>query len=204
MRMRKKKRAEERIQACGEYMRIGDMLEDGKPVCLEIGCGKGDFICETALSRPDANFIAVERVSAVIVAAVEKAQSMNLPNARFITADAIELANILPHGIIRELYLNFSDPWPKRYHHHKRLTSPVFLEIYKKIMRQNAKLKLKTDNTDLFGYSLVSLPTHGFKIARETRDLYASEFLAGNIQTEYEKKFVSQGVKICYLEAVCM
>ena len=204
MRMRKKKRAEERIQACGEYMRIDDMLEGGKPVCLEIGCGKGGFICETARLRPDANFIAVERVSDVIVNAVEKAQSMSLPNARFIVADAAKLADILPHGIIRELYLNFSDPWPKRYQHNKRLTSPVFLEIYKKIMRQNGVLRLKTDNTDLFGYSLVSLPAHGFEITRETRDLYGSELLGGNVPTEYEKKFVERGVKICYLEAVFM
>ena len=202
MRMRKKKRAGERIRACGEYMRIGDMLEGGKPVCLEIGCGKGEFICETARLRPDENFIAVERISDVMVSAVEKAQSMDLPNARFIVADAIELAYILPHGIIRELYLNFSDPWPKRYQHNKRLTSPVFLEIYKKIMEPGGALALKTDNADLFGYSLMTLPRHGFKITRETRDLYGSEFLCGNIQTEYEKKFVDRGNKIYYFLSV--
>jgi len=201
MRMRKKKHTAGRLLACGGYMQINDMLESGRPVCLEIGCGKGDFICGTAQKRPDTNFIAVERVPDVVVAAAEKSRGLGLPNVRFIVADAKELANLLPESIIRELYLNFSDPWPKRYHHDKRLTSPGFLEIYKKIMVPDAKLILKTDNADLFGYSLKTLPQNGFAIMRETRDLYGGEFLEGNIQTEYEKRFVGQGVKICFLEA---
>jgi len=200
--MRKKKRAAERLLACAEYTR-GDNITGGAHVCLEIGCGKGEFICTAAIKSPGADFIAVERIPDVAVAAVEKARSLDLRNVRFIIADAKKLADILPGGIISELYLNFSDPWPKRRHQNKRLTSPVFLGIYKQIMRPGAGIFLKTDNIDLFEYSLKTLPQHNFKITRETRDLYAGGAAPGeNIQTEYEKKFVAQGAKICCLEAV--
>jgi len=105
---------------------------------------------------------------------------------------------------ISKIYLNFSDPWHKRYQANKRLTSPVFLEIYKKILKPEAKIIMKTDNKNLFDYSLKSLPANGFKLENTTHDLYNSEFFnpEENIQTEYEKNFVSQSIPICYLEAI--
>ena len=206
MRMRKKKHADERIQVCVDsgYMRWHVLFEQGKPVFLEIGCGKGDFICGTALKFPDINFIAVEKNSDVIMFAMEKAKSLNLHNVKFIITDAKELENHFEPETISRIYLNFSDPWHKRYQHNNRLTSPVFLDSYKKFLKPNAEIILKTDNKDLFDFSLKTLTSNGFEITNKTYDLYSSEFFDfnENIQTEYEKKFVEQGVTICYLAAV--
>ena len=201
MRIRKKKHTSERIDLCAEYFYKSEPQKK-QPAVLEIGCGKGDFICETAQQFPDADFVAVEKISDVIVAAMEKAKSLNLSNVKFIVSDAKNLADYFPSNSIDTLYLNFSDPWHKRYQHNKRLTSPEFLGVYKKFMKPDAEIILKTDNTELFNYSLKTLPLNNFKITRKTYDLYASEFLDGNVQTEYEKKFVEQNIKICYLIAV--
>ena len=176
-------------------------METDKFICLEIGCGKGDFICAMAQKFPDSIFMGVERIPDAVVSAMEKAKGLNLPNLNFIICDAKGLEDYFPGGAIDVIHLNFSDPWPKRYQHNKRLSSPVFLDVYKKIMKPGGKIILKTDNRDLFGYSLKILPQNRFEIKNKTYDLYGSEFLNGNIQTEYEKRFVSHGIKICYLEA---
>ena len=202
MRMRKKKHTDERIQACSSYMRWNDMLKENKPVYLEVGCGKGDFICAMAQKFPDINFIAVEKISDVIVTAVEKAKSLDLQNVRFVIADIKEFAVYIEPDIFSIIYLNFSDPWPKRYQQNKRLTAQSFLRIYKKILKSDGKILLKTDNKELFDFSVKSLSSDGFIIKHITDDLYNSEFIEGNIQTEYEKNFVSQGIKICFLEAI--
>ena len=203
MRMRKKKNTDERIQACAGYM-YRNGVSERKNLHLEIGCGKGNFICATAQKFPEINFTAVEKIPDVIVSAIEKAKSLNLPNIKFLIADAKNLAEYFSKDSIDTLYLNFSDPWHKRYQHNNRLTSPAFLEIYKKIMKPNAKIIFKTDNTELFDYSIKNMPVHNFEIIRKTYDLYNSEFFVGgdNIQSEYEKKFAEQNIKICYLEAV--
>jgi tRNA (guanine-N7-)-methyltransferase len=184
---------------------MDDVFGD-KPTRLEIGCGKGEFICMMAQKFPDVDFIAVERNTSVIVVAIEKAKSLDLPNVKFIIADAKNFADYFPGGLynfIDTVYLNFSDPWHKRRQHDKRLTSPHFLGIYKKIMRPGAKIIMKTDNASLFDYSLKTLPAHDFGIIHKTYDLYNSEFFDAdeNVQTEYEKKFAGQNTAICYLEA---
>ncbi|MCL2771853.1 MAG: tRNA (guanosine(46)-N7)-methyltransferase TrmB [Oscillospiraceae bacterium] len=202
MRMRKKKHADKRIQECMDYMRWNDMFEDGKPVYLEIGCGKGNFICDMAQKYPDANFIAVEKISDVIVIAMEKAKNLNLSNVKFMIADAKELESYINNSSISGIYLNFSDPWNKRYQHNKRLTHPLFLEVYKKILKPKSKIELKTDNQDFFDFSIRNLSSNGFNVENSTYDLYNSEFLNGNVQTEYEKNFVSQKIPICYLLAL--
>jgi len=204
MRMRKKKHADKRIQDCMDYMRWNDMFEipDSKPVYLEIGCGKGDFICGMAQKFPEANFIAMEKVSDVIVLAMEKAKNLNLPNVKFMIADAKELNNYIDGSSISGIYLNFSDPWHKRYQYNKRLTHPSFLEIYKKILKPKAKIILKTDDRDFFDFSIRSLSSNGFTLENYTYDLYNSEFLDGNVQTEYEKIFVAQKIPICFLIAL--
>jgi tRNA (guanine-N7-)-methyltransferase len=203
MRMRKKKNTGVRIQSCADYMNWNDMLENDKDIYLEIGCGKGDFICGMAQRFPDVNFIALEIISDIIVMAMEKTKSLNLPNVRFINTDAKRLEEYFAGFKISQIYLNFSDPWHKRYQANKRLTSPVFLEIYKKILKPNAKIFMKTDNKNLFDYSLKTLPANGFTVKNMTHDLYNSENFNPNenIQTEYEKNFVSQNIPICYLEA---
>ena len=200
--MRKKKHTDERIQACADYLRWHDMIINrNKPVHLEIGCGKGDFICAMAQKFPDINFIAVEKVSDVIVIAIEKAKKLNLQNVRFVAADLKTFANYIEPDTISKIYLNFSDPWHKRYQQRNRLTDSSFLYFYKKIIKPDAEIILKTDNKEFFDFSVKSLTQNGFAIERKTCDLYDSEFLDGNIQTEYEKNFVAQNIPICYLSA---
>jgi len=201
--MRKKKHTGDRIQACADYMNYTALFKQNKLIYLEIGCGKGDFICGTAQKFPEVNFIAIEKMSDIIVTALEKAKSLNLSNVRFIITDAKKLEEYFAEYKISQIYLNFSDPWHKRYQADKRLTSPVFLEIYKKILTPNAKIIMKTDNINLFDYSLKTFPANGFTLKNITRDLYNSDFFnfSENIQTEYEKNFVSQNKPICYLEA---
>jgi len=200
--MHKKKNTDKRIQACMDYCYYFDGVKSDSPVFLEIGCGKGAFICENAQNFPDINFAAVEKISDVIVMAMEKAKSLNLQNVKFLTADAKNLGDFFAPGQISRIYLNFSDPWHKRYQYNKRLTAPFFLEIYKKILKPGANIILKTDNVGFFDFSVKNLSLNGFDVKNKTYDLYAGEFLDGNVQTEYEKNFVEQNMKICYLDAV--
>ena len=203
MRMHKKKNTDKRILACIDYIRWNEMLKNDKIVHMEIGCGKGDFICGMARRFPYINFIAVEKISDVIVTAMEKVKGLNLTNVRFIIADAKKLEEYLDDFKISQLYLNFSDPWHKRYQQNNRLTAPGFLGIYKKILKPDAKIIMKTDKKEFFDYSVKSFNSNGFKLKNITRDLYNSDFFnpGENIQTEYEKIFVSQNIPICYLVA---
>lgn len=219
MRMRKKKNADSRIAACGEFvveypqdMRgiwhtlydNSDNSESGNspPLYLEIGCGKGDFICGMAQKYPEINFIAIEKISDVAVIALEKVKSLNLGNVRIIINDAANLREYFSDGEISRIYLNFSDPWKKRYQHNKRLTHLSFLEMYKKILVSDAAIFFKTDNIDLFDFSVKSFRANGFDVENITYDLHSSELAEDNIMTEYEKNFVSQNVPICRLEAM--
>lgn len=202
MRMRKKKHRDARIQSHADLLFNAEVENFSTPVFLEIGCGKGGFICELAKLNPDANFVAVERNPDVMVLGMENAASMGLANVRFLQANAERLAEYFAPGAVAGIYLNFSDPWHKRYQAAKRLTYKSFLELYKNIMTPGARLIMKTDNINLFDFSVKSLSENGFTILNQTRDLYSSEFLEGNVQTEYEKKFVAEGVKICRIEAV--
>jgi len=208
--MRKKKHRDARIEARADLLYIGRSDPDAPlvqagdanfPVFLEIGCGKGGFICELAESKPNINFVALERNPDVLVLAMERAHNLDLKNVRFLMGDAENLADYFEPGQIAGIYLNFSDPWHKNRQAHKRLTYKDFLDIYKNIMMPGAKIIMKTDNVNLFDFSVRSLVNNGFKVINQTRDLYSSEFLAGNVATEYERKFVSEGVKICRLEA---
>jgi len=202
--MRKKKHRDARFQAradlCFEPAEFADKFKP--PVFLEIGCGKGGFICELAQGHPNANFVAVEKNLDVMVLAMEKAAELGLTNVRFLSADAKNLAEHFAPAIVGGIYLNFSDPWHKRYQASKRLTYKTFLEIYKSILIPEAKLVMKTDNQNLFSFSVKSLAENGFEILSQTRDLYGEGISDGNVQTEYEKKFVAEGVAICRLEAV--
>ncbi|MCL2096028.1 MAG: tRNA (guanosine(46)-N7)-methyltransferase TrmB [Oscillospiraceae bacterium] len=206
--MRNKKNAAERIAACGDYLFGIDLIPQNMPVRLEIGCGKGGFICKSAETLPEVFFIGMEKIPSVIVSAIEKANGLNLDNLKFITGDAKNLPDYFPGDFIDLIYLNFSDPWHKRYQHDRRLTSPFFLNIYKKILKKNSKIILKTDNINLFDYSLKTMPENNFNIKLKTYDLYKSEFYnapkinpASKIQTEYEKKFLEKNIPVCYLEA---
>ncbi len=210
MRVHKKKHGSERLEACGNLV-IKDIKSQGgtsenlfgnaNPLRIEIGCGKGDFIVGTAEKEPDVNFLAIERVSDVLVTAAEKVKESGLQNIRVCCIDAKELAEIFPQGSIDRIYLNFSDPWPKSRHEKRRLTYKTFLEIYKKILKQDGAIFFKTDNRPLFDFSVEEFQNFGMKLEKLTYDLHNSEYMQGNVMTEYERRFSAKGFAINRVEA---
>lgn len=200
--MRKKKHGSERILACGDlFVENPQSITSDKPVHLEIGCGKGAFITECARRNPDVQFYAMERISDVILLAAEKTKENEIGNIRFIIGDAKNVAEYFaPHSVER-IYLNFSDPWPKKGHAKRRLTHKNFLDVYKEILVPGGSIFVKTDNRPLFDFSLESLAENGFELRNVTYDLHNSEFNADNIVTEYEKTFSEKGFTINRVEA---
>ena len=207
--MRKKKHGAERIAACAE-LRIENIeaLKDGfdgvfdqnRPVHIEIGCGKGNFACGMAEKYPEVNFIAVEKVADVCCIALEKAKARaeqrGADNLRFIISDAKALSENIPEHSVDCIYLNFSDPWPKAGHAKRRLTHKGFLEMYKKLLKEDGILRLKTDNVGLFDFSLEEFEAFGMEILWQTRDLHATPENENNVMTEYEKNFSDKGQPI--------
>lgn len=209
MRVKKKKHGAERLEACGKIV-IKDLRAEGNtsqqlfgndnPIRIEIGCGKGDFIVDTAAKEPDVNFLALEKVSDVLMLAAEKVKKSELSNIRVCCVDAKELAEIFPEGSIDRIYLNFSDPWPKSRHEKRRLTYRTFLEIYKKILKPDGAVYFKTDNRGLFDFSLEEFKEFGMRLEKLTFDLHNSEYMEGNVMTEYERRFSGMGVSINRVE----
>ena len=203
MRVHKKKHGAQRLEACGNIV-IGDLRKEGNsseelfgngnPIRIEIGCGKGDFIVGTAAKEPDVNFLAVEKVSDVLVTAAEKIKNSGVTNVRVCCVDAKELAEIFPEKSIDRIYLNFSDPWPKDRHAKRRLPSRQFLERFDHILKADGTLEFKTDNRDLFDFAVEEVKPAGWEIAGITYDLHHDETMnRGNVMTEYEEKFSSKG-----------
>ena len=183
-----------------------EVFGNGNPIRMEIGMGKGRFLLELASLHPEINYIGVEMSASVLVRAVQKLEGVpEVPNVRFLNVQAEYLENFFAPGEIDRLYLNFSDPWPKARHAKRRLTSPVFLERYEKILKEGGILEFKTDNRDLFEYSLESVKgTRGWELLSHTFDLHHEEDLCrGNVMTEYEQKFSEKGQPICKLTAGC-
>src|SRR5574344_308453 len=174
------------------------LFNNNNPINLEIGMGKGDFIIDMALKNPQINFIGLEKYSSVIVRAVKKLQNLNISNLKLINADALNLKDIFDHEI-DTIYLNFSDPWPKKRNAKRRLTSTVFLSIYDDLFKTNKKIMLKTDNIILFASSIVSLSSYGYTITDISLDLWSTDKVYS--ETEYEHKFRMLGTKINYLQA---
>lgn len=172
------------------------------PIRIEVGMGKGQFILEQASRNPDVNFVGIEKYSTVLLKAIRKREQMELSNIYFLCEDARELAEIFGPGEVERIYLNFSDPWPKDRHARRRLTSPPFMAVYDQILQKDGRVEFKTDNQDLFSYSLEAIPEAGWRITEYTRDLHHSEMAEGNVMTEYEAKFSAQGKPICKLVAV--
>lgn len=203
MRMRKKKHGAERLAACDFlfYDKEKNPFENGHSLHLEIGCGKGAFITETARRHPEINFIALEKISDVLLLAMERAAREGLPNLRFLNCDAQILPEKLPPHSLGRIYLNFSDPWPKKGHSKRRLTHRRFLEIYRSLLCEGGGIYQKTDNAVLFDFSLEEFAACGFRLENVTRDLHHSIWEADNIHTEYEDHFSQQGYAIHRLEA---
>lgn len=205
MRMRTRGHLDERIAACKsitleKYDDCARQFIDDGALHIEIGCGKGRFITETAKNNPDVHYIAVEKVSNVIVLAMEKATEAEITNLRFMRGKFEVLAESFPDKSVDRIYLNFSDPWPKKGYAKRRLTHGGFLEIYKRILKDDGEICFKTDNRELFDFSLESFPENGFTLSEVTFDLHNSDF-EGNIMTEYEEKFSQMGFPICRLVA---
>lgn len=176
-----------------------ELFQNNNEIHIEIGMGKGDFIIGCAKKHPDINFIGIEMYESVMVRAVQKLENLDIPNLKLIRIDA-SLANLIFDHEISTIYLNFSDPWPKKRHERRRLTSHKFLSIYDDLFEKDAHIIQKTDNIGLFAYSISSLSTYGYTIEDVSLDLEHETL--DNIETEYEKKFKSKGVRINYLNAV--
>lgn len=179
-----------------------ELFGNRNPVHIEIGMGKGRFIMELAARNPEINYVGIERYSSVLLRGLQKRTGITLSNIYFIRLDALELSEVFGENEVERIYLNFSDPWPKDRHAKRRLTSERFLAVYDKILRPDGRIEFKTDNRDLFEYSLESIPAAGWQIGWMTFDLHHSEMASDNVMTEYEIKFASEGHPICKLTAM--
>lgn len=205
MRMRARNHLQERLDSCKNitFEKYGDAAREfvgSNPLHIEIGCGKGGFIVKTASLNPDIRYIAIEKVSNVIVLAMEKALQQELSNLRYMRGNFQDLSESFPDKCVDRIYLNFSDPWPKKGYAKRRLTHGGFLEIYKRLLKDGGEICFKTDNRELFDFSLESFPENGFELSEITYDLHSSGF-EGNIMTEYETRFSEMGIPICRLVA---
>lgn len=201
MRLRNVKNADEILYSSDYVVKeidINNLFSNNNPIYVEIGMGKGDFIIENAVRYPNINFIGIEKYSSVMVRAVQKLEQLELPNLKLIHMDAKEIENIFSNNI-EILYLNFSDPWPKKRHALRRLTSPYYLEKYDKMLKHPRHIIMKTDNRKLMEYSIKSFTDYGYKIEDLCLNLY-EEDIKDNIPTEYEKKFASKGCPIYKIE----
>ena len=188
---------------------------NNNPIRIEVGMGKGQFITTLAQQNPDINYIGIERYSSVLLRAVEKyeefcgrdivpgKEGMELPelivdpelsNIRFVCMDAGLITDAFVPGEVARIYLNFSDPWPKKRHARRRLTSKEFLKRYDQILAKDGRVEFKTDNRDLFAFSLEEVTEAGWTLEASTWDLHHDETMnQGNVMTEYEAKFSSMG-----------
>lgn len=241
MRMRKKRNGQKRLRMLSSIIFTdpaalaapSSVFAADLPLRLEIGCGKGDFICGISEKEPDYNYIAMEKVDDVIVIAAEKYARLRglgtlapnggfitsdgtlyrdddhpefspeiAGNVRFLAADAAILSEAFPSGIFDRIYANFSDPWTKKGYASRRLTHSGFLESYERLLRPGGVFAFKTDNDDLFEFSLESVKASPLSLGYVTYDLHASDKNENNVMTEYERNFSEQGIPIKYLEAI--
>ncbi len=197
MRMRNPKDKDELINGC-DYFYQGTFDNDNK-IALEIGMGKGQFILNMALAHPEMNFIGVEKYSSVASVAIKKINEFKPQNLKILIGDIANLTDIL-NKKIDVIYLNFSDPWPKDRHAKRRLTSINYLKLYDNLFKNKKTIIQKTDNDDLFKYSLEQYQLYGYKLKKVSYDLHKEDI--ANVLTEYEEKFSSEGIKIKYAEVV--
>ena len=212
MRMRKKKHGEERLLQCSEYLydHSGEPLTSPSEqvygncsdVYLEIGAGKGGFAVGMTKANPEVAYFAMERVTDCVVLATERAKKEGSDRLRFIIDTADNLTKIFAPGSVDAIFLNFSDPWSKKGYAKRRLTHARYLAVYMNLLKDGGILRFKTDNVGLFDFSLEQVAEVGLTLNKMTRDLHSSEWNDGNVVTEYEAAFSSQGVKINMLEVV--
>ena len=178
---------------------FSSLFLNNNPINIEIGMGKGLFIINMAKNNPDINYIGIEKFDSVMVRAIEKLESENIPNLKLIKMDAEKVDEIFNQEIDK-VYLNFSDPWPKDRHEKRRLTSSNFLSKYDNLFSGTKHIIFKTDNRKLFEYSIKSLTNYGYRINNISLDLHKDVLI--NIETEYEKKFSSLGYPIYIIDVI--
>jgi tRNA (guanine-N7-)-methyltransferase len=172
------------------------------PIHVEIGCGKGRFITTLAARHPELNFIAVELKAEVVLRAAQRTEQRSIPNLAFVQYNAAMLTDLFAESEIDRIYLNFSDPWPKKRHYKRRLTYKSFLDLYKQVLKPHGEIHLKTDNENLFEFSLNQFSNERFRLRNITFDLHQSSMAEGNVMTEYEERFSSRGQRIYRTEAI--
>ena len=206
MRLRNVKGAREIIESSNyvvldykEYRgNYNKLFKNNNPIYVEIGMGKGKFIIDNAMKYQNINFIGIEKYDSVVVRAIQKLEDKDIPNLKIIRMDALEITDVFDKEVSR-IYLNFSDPWPKDRHEHRRLSSDIFLKKYDLIFKDNKNIVMKTDNRNLFEYSVKSFVNYGYKINDISLDLHQANY-PDNIMTEYEEKFVSKGSPIYMID----
>lgn len=209
MRVRNRKGATELLEANPQYVVLNPEDAKGKwhqifgndnPIHIEVGSGKGAFITGMAKQNPNINYIGIDIQKSVLSYALDKVLAADVPNIKLLWVDGDSLTNYFEDAEIDRLYLNFSDPWPKKRHEKRRLTYKTFLDTFKQILPAKGGIHFKTDNRGLFEYSLVSFSQYGMTLNGVWLDLHASDF-EGNVMTEYEQKFSSKGQVIYRVEA---
>ena len=178
-----------------EKVDVSDVFFLTPDMRLEIGSGKGEFIIQMAKKYPNVHFLAVEVVRTVAGILTKRIVDENIDNVKVFAHDAETLFEMIPDGYFNKIYLNFSDPWPKKRHEKRRLTHHRFLEQYHRILSKKGEVIFKTDNVDLYHFSLEEVEQSEFKIVSMTEDyVFDSE---NDAMSEYEAKFRGLGNKIC-------
>lgn len=174
---------------------------NNNPIHIEVGMGKGQFVVNNAIKNPNVNYIGIEKFSGVLYKAMDLVEGAGVENIACIRMDALWLGDVFEVNEVDRLYLNFSDPWPKDRHYKRRLTYKDFLKVYHLLLKPGADIVFKSDNDDLFAYSVEQIIAFGMDISEQTNDLHANE-PADNVRTEYEQKFSEKGIKINRLIAI--
>ena len=209
MRVRNRKGATELLEAHPQYVilnpadakgRWQEIFGNDHPIHVEVGSGKGAFVSGMAKANPEINYNGIDIQKSVLSYALDKVLATDVPNIKLLWVDGSDLTDYFEDGEIDRLYLNFSDPWPKKRHEKRRLTYQSFLATYQQILPENGEIHFKTDNRGLFEYSLVSFSQYGMKLKGVWLDLHASDF-EDNVLTEYEQKFANKGQVIYRVEA---
>ncbi|MEC2077412.1 tRNA (guanosine(46)-N7)-methyltransferase TrmB [Metabacillus fastidiosus] len=209
MRLRNKPWASDFISQYPQYLiqapenqkgKWNELFGNDNPIHIEVGTGKGQFITGMAKQNPNINYIGIELSENVVVLALQKLVDVELPNVKLLNVNANDLTNIFEKGEVGQVYLNFSDPWPKKRHIKRRLTYKTFLALYETILADKGEIHFKTDNQGLFEYSLISFSEYGLLLKYVSLDLHNSN-MEGNIMTEYEEKFSKKGQRIYRAEA---
>ncbi|AYU55508.1 tRNA (guanosine(46)-N7)-methyltransferase TrmB [Staphylococcus debuckii] len=180
--------------------KLSEWFDKTQPIYIEVGSGMGQFITELASQHPEVNFVALERDKNVMIRVLDKVLEKQLQNIKLICNDAMELTDYFEDGEVDRVYLNFSDPWPKKRHAKRRLTYHSFLALYKAILKEEGEIHFKTDNRGLFAYSLESMSQFGMYFTKINLNLH-DEDDEDNIETEYERKFADKGSRIYRMEA---